>query len=54
MMLLDRALLCMVLNSEHGAYYFVDHMDLIDNYLCAGIRLGPYYTKQARKTDHYD
>lgn len=32
----------------------VDNLDLVDNYLCIGVRLGPYYTRHARKTDRYD
>lgn len=29
-------------------------MDLVDNYICVGIKLGPHFTRQARKIDRYD
>lgn len=32
----------------------VDHLDLVDNYLCVGIRIGPFFTWQARKKHCYD
>lgn len=32
----------------------VDKLNLVDNYVCAGMRLGPHFTRQARKMDRYD
>lgn len=32
----------------------VDKLDLVDNYLCAYVRLGPHFTRQADKADRYD
>lgn len=34
--------------------HLVDHLDLVDNFLCVGNKEGPYFTRQAKKTDHYD
>lgn len=32
----------------------VDTLDLVDNYICAGVREGPHFTRQARKIDKYN
>lgn len=32
----------------------VDKLDMVDNYLCAGVRMDPQYTRQAKRTDRYD
>lgn len=41
-------------SERHAWNQLVDHLDLVDNYLCAGIRLGPFFTRQVRKVDRYD
>lgn len=41
--------------SERRAWNrLVDHLDLVDNYICAGVRKGSHFTKQAWKLDRYD
>lgn len=32
----------------------VDRFNLVDNYLCAGSRFGPHYTRQAMKGERLD
>lgn len=32
----------------------VDKMDMVDNYVCVGLRLGYQFTRQTRKTDRYN